>query len=158
MNYQVAYFSTKSKEISFNHMSKATFALKPLPPLNFGSKIPIDSDERLQSCASFRDIHWSDLGPHNYRDNQVFSKVLDIISCSFNIDRSNNEDRSNNVFREILKCFRKTAKFKYFAKQIIYLESPYHLLQSDIWYVCVLRVWNFFKLPKMAQNPTTSRK
>ena len=26
-------------------------------------------------------------------------------------------------FREILKCFRKTAKFEFFAKQIIYLES-----------------------------------
>ena len=31
------------------------------------------------------------------------------------------EDKSNNVFREILKCFRKTAKFEFFAKQIIYL-------------------------------------
>ena len=36
------------------------------------------------------------------------------------------EDKSNNVFREILKCFRKTAK------QIIYLASPDHPLQSDI--------------------------
>ena len=34
------------------------------------------------------------------------------------------EDKSNNVFREILKCFHKTAKFEFFAKQIIYLESP----------------------------------
>ena len=39
-----------------------------------------------------------------------------------------NEDKSNNVFREILKCFRKTAKFEFFAKQIIYLESPDHPL------------------------------
>ena len=31
------------------------------------------------------------------------------------------EDKSNNVFREILKCFRKTAKFEFFAKQIIYI-------------------------------------
>ena len=30
------------------------------------------------------------------------------------------EDKSNNVFREIRKCFRKTAKFEFFAKQIIY--------------------------------------
>ena len=60
------------------------------------------------------------------------------------------EDKSNNVFREILKCFRKTAKFEFFAKQIIYLESPDHPLQNDIWYVRVLRVWNFFELPKMA--------
>ena len=37
------------------------------------------------------------------------------------------EDKSNNVFREILKCFRKTAKFKF-----IYLESPEHQLQNDI--------------------------
>ena len=36
------------------------------------------------------------------------------------------EDKSNNVFREIRKCFRKTAKFEFFAKQIIYLESPDH--------------------------------
>ena len=42
------------------------------------------------------------------------------------------EDKSNNVFREIRKCFCKTAKFEFFAKQIIYLESPDHLLQNDI--------------------------
>ena len=41
-------------------------------------------------------------------------------------------DKNNDVFREILKCFRKTAKFGFFAKQIIYLESPDHLLQNDI--------------------------
>ena len=50
------------------------------------------------------------------------------------------EDKSNNVFREILKCFRKTAKFEFFAKQIIYLESLDHPLQNDIGYICVLRV------------------
>ena len=42
------------------------------------------------------------------------------------------EDKSNNVFREIRKCFRKTAKFEFFVKQIIYLESPDHPLQNDI--------------------------
>ena len=42
------------------------------------------------------------------------------------------EDKSNNVFREIRKCFRKTAKSEFFAKQIIYLESPDHPLQNDI--------------------------
>ena len=42
------------------------------------------------------------------------------------------EDKRNNVFREILKCFRKTAKFKFFAKQIIYLESPDHPLQNYV--------------------------
>ena len=41
------------------------------------------------------------------------------------------EDKNNNVFREILKCFRKTAKFEFFAKQIIYLASPDHPLQND---------------------------
>ena len=50
------------------------------------------------------------------------------------------EDKSNNVFREIRKCFRKTAKFKFFAKQITYLGSPDHPLQNDVYYVCVLRV------------------
>ena len=42
------------------------------------------------------------------------------------------EDKSNNVFREILKCFRKTAKFEFFAKQIIYFASSDHPLQNDI--------------------------
>ena len=42
------------------------------------------------------------------------------------------EDKSNNAFREILKCFRKTAKFEFFAKQIMYLESPDYPLQNDI--------------------------
>ena len=37
-----------------------------------------------------------------------------------------------NLFREIRKCFRKTAKFEFFAKQIIYLESPDHPLQNDM--------------------------
>ena len=32
------------------------------------------------------------------------------------------EDKSNNEFHEILKCLRKTAKFEFFTKQIIYLE------------------------------------
>ena len=35
------------------------------------------------------------------------------------------ENKSNNVFHEILKCFRKTAKFKFFAKQ---MASPDHPL------------------------------
>ena len=42
------------------------------------------------------------------------------------------EDKSNNVFREIRKCFRKTSKFEFFAKLITYLESPDHPLQNDI--------------------------
>ena len=42
------------------------------------------------------------------------------------------EDKSNNEFREILKYFHKTVKFEFFAKQIIYLESPDHRLQNDI--------------------------
>ena len=44
------------------------------------------------------------------------------------------EDKNNNVFREILKRFRKTAKFEFLAKQITYLESPDHPLQNDIHY------------------------
>ena len=42
------------------------------------------------------------------------------------------ENKSNNVFREISKYFHKTAKFEFFAKQIIYLESTDHVLQNDI--------------------------
>ena len=34
------------------------------------------------------------------------------------------EDKSNNEFHQILKCFHKTPKFEFFAKQIIYFESP----------------------------------
>ena len=44
------------------------------------------------------------------------------------------EDKSNNVFREIRKCLRKTAKFEFFAKQIIYLESPDHAKIKAIMY------------------------
>ena len=33
------------------------------------------------------------------------------------------EDISNNEFHEIRKCFRKTAKFDYFTKQIMPLEK-----------------------------------
>ena len=35
------------------------------------------------------------------------------------------EDKSKNIFHEILKCFRKTAKFEFFAKLIIYLEIKF---------------------------------
>ena len=42
------------------------------------------------------------------------------------------EDKSNNVFRKILKCFRKTAKFEFFAKQIMYLASPDYPFQNDL--------------------------
>ena len=61
--------------------------------------------------------------------------------------------REKFTFRGFTKTFKNFAKyiiafiftkFKYFAKQIIYLESSDHQLQNDIWYVCVLRVWNFF--------------
>ena len=41
-------------------------------------------------------------------------------------------NKNNNVFREILKCFRETEKFEFFAKQIIYLESSDHPLQNDV--------------------------
>ena len=34
------------------------------------------------------------------------------------------EDKSNSVFREICKCFRKTAKFEFFAKQIYIWNLP----------------------------------
>ena len=62
--------------------------------------------------------------------------ILDIILkhaiLRFQIYNLFREDKSNNVFCEICKCFRKTAKFEVFAKQIIYLESPDHPLQNDI--------------------------
>ena len=48
------------------------------------------------------------------------------------VSPSHFNDKSNNVFREILKRFNKTAKFEYFLKQIIYLESSDHPLQNDI--------------------------
>ena len=64
--------------------------------------------------------------------------ILKRVMCKFQIYNLFREifkfrrDRSNNVFREILKCFRKTEKFEFFSKQIIYLDSPDHLLQNDI--------------------------
>ena len=85
--------------------------------------------------------------PHNYfsypTTHIIFSSLTSINAYHFGIfvpirDRGEgeralkHEDKSNNVFREILKCFRKTAKFKFFAKQIIYLESPDHPLQNDV--------------------------
>ena len=42
------------------------------------------------------------------------------------------ENTSNNEFREIRKCIRKTAKFEYFAKQIIPLKSSDHVIQNDV--------------------------
>ena len=62
------------------------------------------------------------------------------------------EDKSSNVFRETLKCFRETANFNFFTKQIIYLASPDHPLQSDI-YVCVLsKSLKFFRTSKNGLN------
>ena len=57
------------------------------------------------------------------------------------------EDKGNNKFREILKCFRKTAKFEFFAKQMIYLESPDHALQTDYMICLCFKSLNFFELP-----------
>ena len=58
--------------------------------------------------------------------------ILKHVIWRFQIYNLFREDKSNNVFREIRKCFRKTAKFEFFAKQIIYLESPDRPLQNDI--------------------------
>ena len=42
------------------------------------------------------------------------------------------EDKSNNVFREIRKCFRKTPKFEFSRNQsYIWIESLDHVLQND---------------------------
>ena len=57
-------------------------------------------------------------GPHTNNFRKTFFKFR--------------EDKTNTVFREILKYFRKTAKFEFFAKQIIYLESPDRPLQNDV--------------------------
>ena len=62
--------------------------------------------------------------------NMLLSLKNFFLTLSYNIFKFR-EDKSNNVFREILKCFCKTAKFEFFAKQIIYLESPDHPLQND---------------------------
>ena len=53
-------------------------------------------------------------------------------------------------FAKFLNAFVKPRNLNFSGKKIIYLESPDHPLQNDIWYICVLRVWNFFELPKMA--------
>ena len=61
-------------------------------------------------------------------------------------------DKNNNVFREILKCFCKTAKLEFFAKQIIYLESPDHLLQNDIRICLCSKSLKFFRTSKNGLN------
>ena len=49
----------------------------------------------------------------------MYTLFCNIVQCC--------KDRSNNIFHEILKCFRKTAKFdNFFVKQIMYLASPDH--------------------------------
>ena len=64
--------------------------------------------------------------------------------------------REKFKFRGFTKAFKNFAKyiisfifakFKYFAKQIIYLESPDHPLQNDI-RLCSKSL-NFFEVPKM---------
>ena len=60
-------------------------------------------------------------------------------------------DKSNDVFREILKCFRKTAKFEFFAEQIIYLASSDHPLQNDIYCLCSKSL-KFFRTSKNGLN------
>ena len=46
--------------------------------------------------------------------------------------RLNFTGMSNNEFRKIGKCFRKTAKFESFAKQVIYLESSDHVVMHNM--------------------------
>ena len=68
---------------------------------------------------------------NSYNMNILYINLKHVI-WRFQIYNLFREDKSNNVFREIRKCFRKTAKFEFLAKQIIYLESPDHPLQNDI--------------------------
>ena len=68
----------------------------------------------------------------NSQNMNILCIILKHVIWRFQIYNLFREDKSNNVFREIRKCFRKTAKFEFFAKQIIYLESPDHPLQNDI--------------------------
>ena len=49
------------------------------------------------------------------------------------------------------------AKLKYFAKQIIYLESPDHALQM-MYDTFILYEFEFFRTSKNGLNSTTSRK
>ena len=74
------------------------------------------------SCIISERVIWRFLIYNLFRENSNFAVI-----------------RKHLRIREIHYCFI-FAKFKYVAKQIIYLESPDHPLQSDIWYVCVVRV------------------
>ena len=70
-------------------------------------------------------------------DSDRFKNLSDTERFTFNSGAEqycSGAETSNNEFHEILKCFRKTAKFEFFAKQIIYLASPDHPLQNHIWY------------------------
>ena len=54
-------------------------------------------------------------------------------------------------FAKFLNAFVKPRNLNFSRNKIIYLESPDHPLQNDIWYISVLLIlWNFFELPKMA--------
>ena len=68
----------------------------------------------------------------NSQNMNILYIILKHVIWRFQIYNLFREDKINNVFREIRKCFRKTAKFEFFAKQIIYLESPDHPLQNDM--------------------------
>ena len=62
------------------------------------------------------------------------------------------ENKSNKVFREIRKCFRKTAKFEFFAKQIIYLGSPDHPLQNYVVICLCSKSLKFFRTSENGLN------
>ena len=87
------------------------------------SKFP-NLNENGQKSHFLRGFSDSEPGQH------FFSRSVSAFGTPFDKFR---EDKSNNVFREILKHFRKTAKCEFFAKQIIYLESPDHPLQNNIY-------------------------
>ena len=50
------------------------------------------------------------------------------------------------------------SKFKYFAKQIIFSNSPARKLQNGVSLFYFLRIWFSLKFPKMGLNGSISRK
>ena len=66
--------------------------------------------------------------PKNFNMNMLYS-ILKHVVWRFRIY---NYFREIFKFREILKVCHKIAKFEYFAKVIVYSESPDHVLSNDI--------------------------
>ena len=122
--------------------------MPPPPPIIFERRNLPDSPNHLKYRKIILISRFYEHSSRNSRNLGQFWK-FETISNSWNINISHiilkhviwrfqiynlfREDKSNNVFHEVLKCFHRTAKFEFFAKQtVMYLISPDHPLQNYI--------------------------